>query len=121
MKNLKYIFVGVGASIGAFIRYILEVIFDKIHILPIGTLVANTLACFLVGFIVNYILNKYKQDMLKPFLITGVCGGLSTFSSLSIQNVHFLMNGNAIISLIYLIISIILGTSAILIGSLIKY
>lgn len=85
--NILYIFIGGG--LGSLLRYGLSVGIGKTNLqLPLATLLANALACFIFGATVQLFSDKLNASpQLKLLLLTGVCGGLSTFSTFSYETV----------------------------------
>ena len=95
MAFYAFIAVGVGAAFGAWLRWGLGLWLNSIWPeLPLGTLSANLIGGFLVGFSVAFFL---QHPGLTPewrlFIITGFLGGLTTFSTFSIETVTLLMRG----------------------------
>ena len=61
---------------------------------PFGTLLSNVLAGFLIGFIIGAERHSAAlPDRTKLFLTTGLLGGLSTFSTFSMETVNMLESG----------------------------
>ena len=90
--------IGVGAALGAWLRWGLGLWLNAIWPeLPLGTLSANLIGGFLVGFSVAFFI---QHPGLTPewrlFIITGFLGGLTTFSTFSIETVTLLMRGQYI-------------------------
>lgn len=73
------LWVALGAAVGAPLRFYLARRLDRP--LPVGTLVANTAASLLLGLCVGWSLDGDAMALLG----TGLCGGLSTYSSLAVR------------------------------------
>lgn len=79
-----YVFIFVGAGCGALSRYFLQAVFIRIYpSLPVGTLVANLIGCFLMGLLFPW-LNTLPKP-IKIGIITGFLGALTTLSSFSYE------------------------------------
>lgn len=111
--------VALGGGIGSIFRYGLSVFCQKIipNAFPFGTFMANMLGCVVIGAFLGLF---YKHaDIPKEwylFGVTGFCGGLTTFSTFSSENLQMLQQGNISLSLIYIGVSVILGLLAVLLG-----
>ena len=81
--------VGGGAAIGAWLRWLLSLLLNPlIPALPMGTLAANLTGGFLIGMAVEYLgQHTTLAPELRLFVITGMLGGLTTFSSFSAEAV----------------------------------
>ena len=107
MKNIFYIFLGGG--FGSILRYAISKLFmaDKSSF-PWSTLIANFIGCFIIGIILGWFINNNKQySDLYVFLSIGFCGGLTTFSTFSVEGLAYLKNGDLLIFITYLLFSII--------------
>lgn len=92
---MTWLAVGVGAAIGAWLRWGLGVLMNHIHAhLPLGTLLANLFGGYLIGIAVAFF---NHSTTLSPewrlFVITGFLGGLTTFSTFSAESVMLLQRG----------------------------
>ena len=92
----KIICVGVGGCIGAVIRYLVTIQSTKMinSDFPLGTLIVNVVGGFLIGMIVEL---SMSTDMISPnlklFLTTGIMGGLTTFSTFSLETINLISDG----------------------------
>ena len=75
---------------------------------PWSTLIANFIGCFIIGIVLGWFINNNKQySDLYVFLSIGFCGGLTTFSTFSVEGLTYLKNGDLLIFITYLLFSII--------------
>ena len=116
MKILLWVFLGGG--LGSSLRYGLHLIFKNTSSqYPIGTFTANLIGCLLIGIFFGIL---HKLDVLKGeahfFFIVGFTGGLTTFSSFALENVHLFKSGSLLQPLIYSFGSIIMGILMVVIG-----
>lgn len=86
-----------GAGFGACLRYLLGLGLNPLFPpVPLGTLASNLLGAYLAGAIAAFLLVRTGYpDGLRLFLITGFLGGLTTFSSFSLEMVALLDGGKA--------------------------
>jgi CrcB protein len=85
--------VGVGAALGAWLRWVLGLALNAlIPTLPLGTLAANLIGGYLIGVAVEYFFQQGAVPLeLRLFVITGFLGGLTTFSTFSAEAVGLLL------------------------------
>jgi CrcB protein len=116
------ILVGIGGLAGSVLRYIVTLLFARQagSAFPYGTLVVNLAGCFLIGVI--FALSE-KGDVLSPewrlLLTTGFCGGFTTFSAFSYESIRLTQDGELLLLLLYVSISVIAGLLATWFGMLI--
>lgn len=108
MKTILYI--AFGGALGSVLRYLTGQALSKYNDFPYGTFVANMVGCLLIGLFFGYFekQNGLSQD-LKFFLITGLCGGYTTFSTFSNENIQLIHHNQIGTALLYTAVSIILG------------
>ncbi len=117
MKHL--LLVGLGGFIGSVARFLVSKLNLSWHFLsiPMGTLTVNVLGSFIIGILVGI---SVKSDLittdLRLFLMVGFCGGFTTFSSFSSENLMLMQNGQVVTVLIYTALSILLGFLAVYLG-----
>ncbi|MEO8517492.1 MAG: fluoride efflux transporter CrcB [Flavobacterium sp.] len=113
MKTLFYI--ALGGGLGSVLRYLTSVAMNKyIQVtFPYATFVTNILGCLLIGIFFGYFekQNAISQD-LKFFLITGLCGGYTTFSTFSNENVQLLQTNQVLTAFLYIGLSVFVGLLA---------
>jgi CrcB protein len=84
--------VGVGAAIGAWLRWALGIVLNPVFpTVPLGTLAANVTGGYLVGLAVEYFTQHVGlAPEARLLVITGFLGGLTTFSTFSAEAVALL-------------------------------
>ncbi|MDY0976614.1 fluoride efflux transporter CrcB [Massilia sp. CFBP9012] len=92
---LSFAAVGIGAALGAWLRWAFSLWLGSLHgFVQVGTLAANLVGGFLVGLALGFFTD---QPQLAPewrlFVVTGFLGGLTTFSSFSGESVLLLQRG----------------------------
>lgn len=92
MNLLSIALVFVGAGFGGVTRYLLNLGLNPlVPELPLGTLTANVVGCGAAGAIAAFLADRIALDpALRPLLIVGFLGGLTTFSSFALEVVQSL-------------------------------
>ncbi len=95
MGLLGFVSVGVGATLGAWLRWWLGVVLNSVlPTLALGTLAANLIGGYLIGLAIGYF---EHIDSVAPetrlFITTGFLGGLTTFSAFSGETTTLLLRG----------------------------
>ena len=91
----KLVAIGLGAAGGAWIRWGLGLIFNAtLKNIPLGTFLANLVGGFLIGLAVEFFShNTQLSPEWKLLIITGFLGGLTTFSTFSVESVQLIQSG----------------------------
>jgi CrcB protein len=95
MNAVGLLAVGVGAVIGAWLRWALSLGLNTVlPNLPLGTLTANLAGGFIIGVAVElFTLHPVLAPEIRLFVITGFLGSLTTFSAFSAEAVGLLQRG----------------------------
>ena len=109
------LFVGIGGGLGSIFRYLVQIFIGR-HVqvvFPLGTFLVNCSGCFLIGIFYS-LSTKYAgfTPEWRLFLITGICGGYTTFSTFSYDGLILLRQGSGFSFLIYMLGSVVLGLLA---------
>jgi CrcB protein len=94
---LVYLLVSLGSAIGGCLRYaITRAMLSMGPGTTRATILINVLGSFLIGFIGNLTVSgsRYQaSESMRIFLMVGICGGFTTFSSFSLENFYLLRSG----------------------------
>ena len=102
--------VATGGAVGAVLRFILTNLSKNLFTSSIyGTFSVNILGSFLIGYLItsDYVKNL-SQDFVKFFLIIGLLGSFTTFSTFSYEVINLINSKKMLISFLYIFISIFL-------------
>lgn len=109
---------GAGGFFGTCGRYLTGVAAKKLFgdSFPFGTFAVNVLGCFIIGLFFGLWGHHEMSSMMNVFLITGFCGGYTTFSSFSHDMYSLIKKGEWGKFLLYLIASVSLGMLMVWLG-----
>lgn len=115
----QILLIGTGGFIGSVARYFVSKLNLYFHFLdiPIGTLTVNVVGSFVIGFLTG-ISDKSTilSADLRLLLMVGLCGGFTTFSTFSSENLMLMHSGQFLSVLVYTGISILFGFTAVYFG-----
>ncbi len=116
------ILVGLGGGLGSIFRYLTSVFATKYFQtnFPLGTFAVNIIGCLIIGILLRlFERQQLTNPDLKFLLITGFCGGYTTFSAFAADNINLFQSDNSLTAFIYIATSIIVSLFAVWLGLLI--
>ena len=120
-----FLYVGIGGLVGSMARYALHLLISSrnLSVFPWGTFTVNIAGCLLIGLLIGLeSRHVIISDPLKWLLITGLCGGFTTFSTFSIESLGLLHQQHYTSFVAYTAGSVVLGLLATFLGySLMKW
>lgn len=113
----QLILVGLGGGIGSIMRFLVSKIPFGQSSFPWATLAVNIAGCFLIGILIGLsVRHQFPDANMRLLLVTGLCGGFTTFSSFSVENVYLYQSESYFSLAFYVLLSIIAGFAAVLLG-----
>lgn len=114
--------IALGGVLGSLGRFALAVAIGPWDTgrLPWATLAANLVGCVAIGVIASSAAVASGPSWLRPFLITGVLGGFTTFSALALETGLLLDDGQVVTAVGYLTVTMAAGFLAVRLGILLS-
>ena len=109
MINLIFVFLGSG--LGGVCRWGISNWLNGLY--PLGTLAVNVVGCFVLGFLTRL---APGDAHIRLLLMSGFCGGFTTFSTFVNENLLMLRGSQLFVSLAYMALSLVLGLLAAWLG-----
>jgi|SRR6185436_2490596 len=115
---LNYLMVAIGGALGSVARFwISTLVAERVtETFPLGTLIVNVTGSFLIGLFAALSRSGGVAHSTRAFLMAGVCGGYTTFSSFSLQNLQLLQSGNYYYAGLNTALSFVLCMAAVWLG-----
>jgi fluoride exporter len=117
---IKNIFlVGLGGGLGSIARYLCQRWFALSYSLsfPLATFAVNISGCFLIGLFWGMSFRSFdNNESWKLFLMTGICGGYTTFSAFTLEGIGLIKEQRMGLFFLYAAGSVIAGLLATYIG-----
>lgn len=102
------LWIGLGGAAGSILRYVFGALVQRSSHsgFPFGTLVVNIVGCFLIGVLAQHYMNAQANPVIRAAMITGFCGGFTTFSAFSLETVGLLRGGEYGRAAAYVVLSV---------------
>jgi CrcB protein len=118
----RYLLVALGGAIGTVARYWLSGAVAQLvgETFPWGTLLINVTGSFVIGFFAAFTGpdgRVFVGATGRQFVMTGICGGYTTFSAFSLQTLNLLNDGKYAYAAGYIVASVVLCLLAVWIGA----
>ena len=113
----NFLWVGLGGGIGAMLRFLVSPVLFKSGAFPLYTMLINIVGSLCIGLIFAWSLkDEHFPEQIKLFLATGLCGGFTTFSAFSLENLIMIRSGHYWAALMYISFSVIACLLAVFAG-----
>ena len=123
MSFTTFLFIVIGGAIGTLARYLISVAaLPFSQNLPWGTIWINIIGSFVIGLFGTVTLAHGRfpvSENARLFVMVGLCGGFTTFSSFSLQTLDLMRSGATVRAAINVIASVVLCLAAVAAGHLI--
>ena len=116
---LNIALVAAGGAIGSVFRYLVGLLSGRLAgtAFPWGTLAVNVAGSFLIGFLVELVARRLNASTeVRLFLVTGVLGGFTTFSSFTLDAAELFERGALSLSAVYILASLFVSIAAVFAG-----
>ncbi len=113
---IKLLLVGLGGAAGSIMRYLVSLTVmarSTSHHALWGTFAVNAAGCLLIGILIGLSARYGWLSMqLRLLLITGFCGGFTTFSAFAMENAVLIKDGNFGVAALYTLCSVVVCVAA---------
>ena len=110
----QILLVGAGGAVGSILRFLTSVFVVRLESFPfpLATFAVNIIGCLCIGMFSNLI----PSNSLRFLLITGFCGGFTTFSTFASETLTLINNNQTPQAFVYTLVSCVIGISAVWLG-----
>jgi CrcB protein len=118
---ILYVHVAAGAVLGGLARYAASLFILTSSVFPFATLFVNVTGSFIIGFYATFTGpdgRLFASARQRQFVMTGFCGGYTTFSTFSLETVRLLAGGLTRTALVYIAVSVVAWLVAVWLGHL---
>ena len=107
--------IGVGGAVGTVLRA------ATAELLPVtggqwpwATFLVNVVGAAILGATMTAVAQHRRMwPYWGPLIGTGLCGGMTTFSTMQVETVHLMQHGSAVLALVYAVVSVVAGLIAV--------
>ena len=122
MTPLVYVWVALGGALGSVFRYMLSNVVARLagEAMPWGTLLVNVLGSFVIGWFAIATTSGGRvaaTPEFRTFVMVGVCGGFTTFSSFSLQTLALFEDGEPLRASANILLSVALCLASVWLGT----
>jgi fluoride exporter len=122
---MTYLWIALGSALGGVLRYaITRATLNMDHGFPYGTVMINILGSFVIGYFGTLTLHgdRYAvSENIRLFVMVGICGGFTTFSSFSLQTLDLFRAGAWGRALANVVVSVVLCCLAVAAGHMLAH
>jgi CrcB protein len=121
----QYLLIGAGGALGSMLRFWVASVIDSTAqkggvIFPWGTIIVNISGCFVIGFI--YAISAAEgriilSSLTRQFILIGILGGYTTFSSFSLQTLLLAQDGQWGGAMANVLLSVVLCLAGVWLGA----
>jgi len=115
----QILLVAAGGALGSVLRYLSFVWTSRFFTgnFPLATFLTNILGCLLIGLLMGFLTrNNLEDSSLKWLLVTGFCGGYTTFSTFGYETVSLMSGQQYTTAFAYVAGSVVIGLAAVFAG-----
>lgn len=119
MQMPTILWIALGGGLGTVLRYFIASSISTRPGFPYGTLAVNLIGCLAIGLIYGFFdRQEDASNSWKLILTVGLCGGFTTFSAFSADNLQLLRDGQAGLAILYTTVSVVGGLLCTYFGTL---